>query len=237
MIDFHSHFLPGIDDGASSLSESEEILLDSAAQGIQYIFATPHFYPDREDPSAFLARRSKSFDELRKYISAGRGGRNFPKVFLGAEVYYFPGLSDAEEIEKLKMGPYALVLIEPPMSPWTEYMLDDIESLRSKRHLCPIIAHVDRYAHFFDDYSIFDELYERKILIQVNANFFLRSNTSQKAMDLLEDGIIHFIGSDVHNTNSRPQNIGDAVKKIYSENHLNSLAFLEKRMYNLLSLK
>ena len=56
MIDFHSHILPGMDDGSSSPEESLAMLEVSAEQGVDEIFATSHFYPDEEDPASFLAR-------------------------------------------------------------------------------------------------------------------------------------------------------------------------------------
>ena len=44
----------------------------SAEQGIDHIFATSHFYPDEEDPSSFLRRRTEAYDELMEYYPAGR---------------------------------------------------------------------------------------------------------------------------------------------------------------------
>ena len=45
MIDFHSHVLPGMDDGSASLEESIAMLRMEAEQGITQVVATPHFYP------------------------------------------------------------------------------------------------------------------------------------------------------------------------------------------------
>ena len=44
LIDFHSHFLPQIDDGSRSIEESVKILDIMAKGGIDSIVATPHFY-------------------------------------------------------------------------------------------------------------------------------------------------------------------------------------------------
>ena len=43
MVDLHSHILPGIDDGASSLNESIEIIKNASLCGVTDIVATPHF--------------------------------------------------------------------------------------------------------------------------------------------------------------------------------------------------
>ena len=43
MLDIHSHILPKMDDGSSSVEESLKLLRTSAEQGITEIAATPHF--------------------------------------------------------------------------------------------------------------------------------------------------------------------------------------------------
>ena len=54
MIDFHSHVLPGIDDGSKDVSESLEMLRLSLLEGTDIIVATPHFYVDRSSITSFL---------------------------------------------------------------------------------------------------------------------------------------------------------------------------------------
>ena len=39
----HCHIIPGVDDGAKTLSESMDILRDERAQGVENIILTPHF--------------------------------------------------------------------------------------------------------------------------------------------------------------------------------------------------
>ena len=47
IIDFHSHILPGIDDGSRSTAQSLEMMKLELDQGIGRIVATPHFYADK----------------------------------------------------------------------------------------------------------------------------------------------------------------------------------------------
>ena len=42
MIDIHTHFLPGIDDGAKSGEMSLDMLCSAAEQGVTLCVATPH---------------------------------------------------------------------------------------------------------------------------------------------------------------------------------------------------
>ena len=49
MTDFHSHILPGVDDGSKDVEMSVAMLRTLAEQGVDRVVATPHFYPRRED--------------------------------------------------------------------------------------------------------------------------------------------------------------------------------------------
>ena len=60
IIDFHSHILPGIDDGSGSVEESAAMLRQEAAQGINHVIATPHFYARYDDPAVFLEARAQA---------------------------------------------------------------------------------------------------------------------------------------------------------------------------------
>ena len=44
MIDWHSHILPGIDDGSGSIEESLALLKMQREQGADTVIATPHFF-------------------------------------------------------------------------------------------------------------------------------------------------------------------------------------------------
>ena len=64
--DFHSHILPGIDDGSDSLETSLAMLRMEAEQGISRVVATPHFYPRYDSPEHFLKRRAEAEAVLRE---------------------------------------------------------------------------------------------------------------------------------------------------------------------------
>ena len=44
MIDFHTHILPHMDDGSSSIEESLAMLQAEGKAGIERVVFTPHFY-------------------------------------------------------------------------------------------------------------------------------------------------------------------------------------------------
>lgn len=65
LFDCHTHLLPGLDDGASSLEEAAELVLAAYRSGTRALILTPHYLPGSYEPSpqeirkltAELARR------------------------------------------------------------------------------------------------------------------------------------------------------------------------------------
>ena len=57
VIDFHSHVLPGIDDGSRNIETSIEMLRLSRNAGVDRMIATPHFYADEDRIEHFLEKR------------------------------------------------------------------------------------------------------------------------------------------------------------------------------------
>lgn len=207
-IDFHSHVLPGIDDGSKSVEESIQMLTVSARQGITYMAATPHFYPSENDPEQFLVRRKRAFEQLREAWSP-----EYPRLLLGAEVYYFEGISRAEKLEMLRIESSTLFLLEMPFQTWTERMVSEVLALHNRPHLKVLLAHIERYLPY-QKRSVWETLREAGVLMQSNASFFLRWNTKHKALRMLESGQIHLLGSDCHNMADRPPRLGEALEII-----------------------
>lgn len=210
MIDFHSHILPGIDDGSSSTNESIEMLTLTKQQGISHIVATPHFYASETNPAEFLARRNSSYNRLIPAVS----NSNLPSVIPGAEVSYFEGISDCENLESLKILGTSLIMIEMPMCKWSERMLSELAAIYDKSGLVPLIAHIDRYIRILHDKKLADKLSGLPVLIQANAGYFIDRKTSRHALSMLSKGKIHLLGSDCHNIINRRPNLGDAVEII-----------------------
>lgn len=212
LIDFHSHVLPGIDDGSKSVEMSIQMLRVEAQQGIGHVVATPHFYPQYDTPERFLKRRAAAEIALREEMQKHTG---LPELSVGAEVYYFPGISDSEGISELTIDQKRCILIEMPTSTWTEAMYRELEGLYVKRDLVPIIAHIDRYIGRFSNHGILNRLERLPVLIQANAEFFLERYTSSLALRMLKKEEIHLLGSDCHDLSSRKPNLQDALDLIY----------------------
>lgn len=208
MVDFHSHILPKIDDGSRSVQESLELLKMLSEQGVETVVATPHFFADRESVDDFLLRRQVAYKELCSELPQG-----MPKIVLGAEVKYYSGISRMENLRKLCIGDSNLLLLEMPMSKWTEYTLKELFELSSSRGITLVLAHIERYMSLQSS-DVLDRLLDSGILMQVNATFFTELRTRRRALSMLRRNNIHFLGSDCHRIPTRPPYIGDAVSAI-----------------------
>lgn len=235
MIDFHSHILPNVDDGPDTMAESLTMLRRSFLQGVDQIVSTCHFYANEEYPGAFLQRRNQAFQALQDAMLMS--AEIYPEVILGAEVLFFPGISEAEEITTLTIGSSNCILIEPPMMPWSDSMLDEIALLREHFGCIPVIAHVDRYMQLLHDNTLMERVRERDMVVQVNAEYFLNPKTVKSAIQDLKKGKIQLIGSDCHNLDFRPPNLRLAWKQArdlgaeaeFKQLHQNALNMLSGR--------
>ena len=212
LVDFHSHILPRIDDGSSSVEESLAMLRSSREQGINQIVLTPHFYPQHSSPDRFLEKR---FRAIRRLAEAVDPSESLPAVRLGAEVYFYPHMSHSDDLRKLRIEGTDFVLVEMPMTEWTDRMYGELEGIHRNLGLTPIVAHVDRYLGRIRDYGIPERLADLPVLVQANASFFLRPGT--KAMQMLRRKQIHVLGSDCHNMRDRAPNLGSAARQIVSK--------------------
>ncbi len=210
MTDFHSHILPKTDDGSSSVYESIEMLTLTRHQGIDRIVATPHFYASDESPSEFLHRRNHNYQKL---ITATEE-LSVPQIILGAEVGFFEGMSDCSELKDLMISGTPLLMVEMPVCKWSDRMLYELFAINEKQGIIPLIAHIDRYIRLLHDKKLINKLSGLPVLIQANSSFFINKKTSRLAFSLLSKEKIHLLGSDCHNSTSRPQNLGDAFSSI-----------------------
>lgn len=210
IVDFHSHILPELDDGSASLEESIAMLRMEADQGIEHVVATPHFYPQYDSIEGFLERRAESEMRLREEME--KYG-NLPKVTVGAEIYFFRGISQSEVLRKLTIGNSAYSLIEMPVASWSDSMYRELERIYYDQGITPIVAHVDRYFTRFRTFGIPEKLEELPVLVQANGSFF-NGKSCSRAMKMLRKGQIHLLGSDCHNTRGRKPDLAKAVERI-----------------------
>ena len=204
IIDFHSHVIPGIDDGARDVGTAVEMLRRSAEQGVQLMVATSHFYASRDHVDQFLEKRQTAYEALRAAWVSG-----LPDIVLGAEVAYFPGIARAERLDALKIQGTSAMLVEMPFGDWTRAIVDDVEALIEKRHVRVILAHLERYLAFPGNRDFIERLSGMPLAVQNNAESLTDWRQRGKLLRMFKNGKAHLLGSDCHSLNRRPPNLGE----------------------------
>ena len=207
MIDFHSHILPGVDDGSASVDESLSMLSRLAQQGVNTVIATPHYHASRESVQEFLDRRERAYVQLQQQMPQG-----MPQIRLGAEVRYYPGIVRLADIKNLCLQDSNVLLLEMPMGRWTEFTLREVIELSGSRGVQLMLAHIERYWRA-QSHRVWERFLASDILMQSNADFFIGA-TRRKALSLLKNQSIHVLGSDCHNLTTRPPRMDEAMAVI-----------------------
>ena len=210
MMDFHTHILPGVDDGSRNAEQSLQMLELMRKQGIRRIIATPHFYANDESVDSFISRRNKAFKMLKELNKDG------PEIIPGAEVKFYSGISHMENLEKLRIEGSRLLLLEMPFSQWGESDIKEIIDMAGRGKFTLVLAHIERYISM-QKKGVIQRLLDNGILIQSNASFFEGFFSRSKAIKMLRNNQIQFIGSDCHNLTDRAPDLGKAFSAIESK--------------------
>ncbi|MGI6218009.1 MAG: CpsB/CapC family capsule biosynthesis tyrosine phosphatase [Coriobacteriales bacterium] len=195
MRDMHSHILPEVDDGASSIDESLAMVEAARKAGVTQIVCTPHC---REPYFDFEAM----WDAFRllKQTTAGE-----IELSMGFEVNIqnLWGLGN-DWIDRLAFedtGEFLLEL-EPGASPAAfdqyERAVFDIQGHGHE----VIIAHPERYIAIQNDINLANRLIEWGCKLQASADFIAGGRFGREkkpAKRMLKKGMYSYIGSDAHN--------------------------------------
>lgn len=231
MTDFHTHILPGIDDGSRDIGMTERMLEAERDQGVTRIYATPHFYAHRASVSGFIENRMRALEETKDLLGTRP---DLPEVIPGAEVLYFTGISKADQLRALCIEGSDILLLEMPFGQWHSDIVKDVEALIEKKHLRIVLAHLDRYEQFQKDRSAWNKVTEMPLTIQLNCESIIekdswlrRNHKHSLCMSLLNSRDNIIIGSDCHNLTDRAPNIAEARAVIEKECGAERLAQLD----------
>lgn len=211
-LDIHSHILPGIDDGSKSWEITKAMLMGAYEQGVRTIVATPHNYPggepqDNEKVRQLHARAEQMAQEIDS---------NF-HVLLGNEIYFRESIQrEIEEEHILTMADSNYLLVE--FNPHEKYrtIYHGIKALIEVGYM-PIIAHVERVNELFTSDEKLTELRKMGCYMQANVEDMVGGIFNRSAVrlrKLADRGMIHLLGSDCHNLDSRKPLMEDALKVI-----------------------
>ena len=190
--DWHSHILPGVDDGVRTVEEALEILRLYEELGVKAVWLTPHIMEDIPNTTAHLRER---FAELQATYTG-------PITLHLAAENMLDNLFE-ERLEKNDLlplgenGDHLLVetsYFSPPMG------LSNILLRIKAKGYYPVLAHPERYVYM--DESDYRQLKDLNVKFQLNL-FSLTgaygTEIRKKAGWLLKEGLYYLLGTDTHN--------------------------------------
>lgn len=213
MIDLHCHYLPGIDDGASSMSEALELARASVADGITHAAMTPHIHPGRYDNI-----RSTVIEATRQFRIALEAAAIPLQIYPAGEVRLTADLFDMLEQGDLPFygtcNGFDILLLEFPYDQipvgtekLARWLLD--------RKIRPLIAHPERNKYVLKNIEKITPFVEMGCFLQVTAASItggFGKPAQDSALLMLERRWVSVVATDAHNLEHRPPMMTSAKK-------------------------
>jgi tyrosine-protein phosphatase YwqE len=197
-VDFHAHWLPGVDDGCQSIEDSIHILSVFKELGYKKVYASPHIMGDKyTNTKSDLQNRFNEFKKLESVQSKD--------LELGLLAEY---LLDEKFEDQLKANDFLTIgnnyiLVETSMNYEFPFVRDYIFELL-KLGYKPIIAHPERYRYIYNEKNyidIYEEMQSWGLEFQLNLFSLvgLFGEAAQKtAESLIDNELYSYVCSDIH---------------------------------------
>lgn len=210
MTDYHSHVLPGVDDGIATLEKALHTLNFYEKIGVRDLWLTPHIMEDYPNRTTDLQRKFSAFSTTYR----DNCGERPVTLHLASEnmldSLFFQRLDEGDLLPIID-GHQILVetfCCNPPFG--FENILDQI----AYRGYMPILAHPERYRYM--SMSDYRDLHDRGIKFQLNLTSVVGAYGTEvqtKAHILLKKGYYSMLGSDLHHPENFARMVGIPVRK------------------------
>ncbi|OHC08786.1 MAG: hypothetical protein A3K25_06375 [Planctomycetes bacterium RIFOXYB12_FULL_42_10] len=215
MIDIHTHILPAIDDGPTTMTESLEMCRIAVNDGIKKMIATPHVQNGMYDLDA-----NKVLEKIHLLNQLVKQEGLDLVIFPGAEVHLSDRLLDAEILKESSIltlnGGRKYILLEFPFQ-WvpsgTEHVIFKLRSMG----FTPILPHLERNFKIQRDPSMIRHFAEMGAILQVTAQSItgdFDAAPMKCALWMLKNNLVHVIASDAHSPAGRPPILTKALKVV-----------------------
>ena len=198
-LDFHSHILPGLDDGATDIENAIELVSAMKSWGFERVTCTPHITNKfRNTPETIRP----AFELLQEEIDKRNIGL---EIRMSAEYRLVPE-TWPEVLEKNWLMPIEdkyIIMELPIFNPEDIKDLKPLDEFRKviSMGLIPLLPHPERY--FYLSCKELMSFLEAGVRIQCNYGSLagLYGETAeQNARSLVEEGLVYCYGTDMHNT-------------------------------------
>lgn len=198
-VDMHSHLIPGIDDGSSSLEESLTMVRALHGLGYRKLITTPHIMSDayRNTPAGIR----EGLERLR--VAVAQEGLD---ILLEAAAEYYLDDGFAQRLGDRELltfgGDKQYLLVETSYVAKPMVMHDIIFELITRGYV-PVLAHPERYQYLWGEDAVEEvrALRSMGMRIQVNLTSFAgrySKHATTIARNLAAEHLIDFIGTDLH---------------------------------------
>lgn len=212
MIDMHTHILPNIDDGSRSIEETFNLIKEAQNAGFDSIVLTSHYMEGYYETDA--KEREVWLNAIYQNLEAEK--LNI-KLFLGNEIYMSDNIINLLEDGKAStINNTSYVLFELPLNAEPFNLYDVIYKMQQCK-VVPILAHPERYEFVKKDPELIYDLIEKGVLMQSNYGSILGQygeNTKKMVIKLLENNMVHMLGSDVHRQKTIYPRISECLTRI-----------------------
>lgn len=210
MIDFHSHILPGIDDGSKTLEQSIEIIEEAKNAGFKKIISTSHYMENYYQCET--ETRNKLLNKLKENVQD-------VELYLGSEIYISYNIIELiESGEASTINDSKYVLFEFPLTNTKPMNDKEVIYRLIENGYIPIIAHPERYPYIQANPDYLEELSDMGALFQANYGSIIGmygTKAKKTLKRILKRGLISFFGSDVH----RPEQVYNKMPQIMKKLH------------------
>lgn len=223
-VDIHSHILPGIDDGAQKIEDSNFLLESMLDLGFSKVITTPHTMKNVWDNTTNSIRNAH-------YLVQNELPELSKKVALNCASEYFldENLIQLVQQEKLLTLKDNFILIEmsylnPPIQ-----LYDFLFELQLNGYQL-VLAHPERYNYFHSNKKEFTKLKKAGCLFQLNLLAtvgYYGKNVAEIADYLLKENLYDFVGSDIHHKN----HVAAFQNKVIIKNHQNLEETMAKNVF------
>lgn len=215
-IDFHTHILPQIDDGAESTDTALSMLEYLRHQDVTTVVLTPHYYSHRKPINEFLAQREQAYEQL-----CAAHTPDAITLRLGAEVYFSDYLFNNRDLSPLCIDGTQTMLVELPYNKTIDQSyIEKMDRLIAEYAITPVLAHIERYPSLIRRTDMLERFLDIGCVFQTNLSSYEEFG-KRRLINLVKKGYIGAFGTDAHNTTSRPPayngGYGRLVKSVSSE--------------------
>ena len=212
MIDFHTHIIPNIDDGARDVEETFNLIQEAKQVGFDGIVLTSHYIENYYDTA--VAERDMWVNVIKENL---RNKGLDINLYLGNEIYISENMMELLIDGKAStINNSCYVLFEMPLNVEPMNLYDAIYSLQENK-LIPILAHPERYKFIQKEPELVNDLIEKGVLMQANYGSIIGQYGAKAQMivrKFFEANMIHFLGSDVHRQKTIYRIIPEAIEEI-----------------------